>query len=277
MLASISVTTYNRMEMSRLCLDTIHERTPRDEYELIVVDNGSMDGTVEMLKSYKEEGVIDKLILNHPNSLGKAINDAWKLSSPKAEWLIPLSNDVFCMKEWFDNFKLLVESEFRPEYMFSAFRMPGFKSMLLQKTTNGGSYVTKTKWELGYPFGGGFTVRKDVALKHKLLFNERPFTHHRSSIYSVISRRAYRLKLRFVAMGKPCILMQDCDFANPKYQAYYKKRFGIDKKDSDQARRLRKLNRLQQMGYTTNPYEYYEGSDYLLSPLYAKSLEGIKK
>jgi glycosyltransferase involved in cell wall biosynthesis len=264
MLVSINVTTYNRMEMSRLCLDTIHERTPRDEYELIVVDNGSTDGTVEMLKSYKEEGVIDKLILNHPNSLGKAINDAWKLSSPESKWLMPLSNDTFCMKGWFENFKLLVESELRPEYVFPTFRLPGFRSMLPRKTANGGSYVVKKDgWKLGCPFGGGFTIRKDIALKYNFRFREIPFRHSRVSIYSTISQRAYKLKLRLATMGKPCVLMQDGDFANPIYQEYYKKRFGIDKRDADQARRIRKFNQLKKVGYTPNSDEYYVDSDYL--------------
>ena len=60
MFASISITSLNRKKLTNFCIKTIRGRTPRKEYELIVVDNGSTDGAVQMLQKYKAEGVIDK-------------------------------------------------------------------------------------------------------------------------------------------------------------------------------------------------------------------------
>ena len=280
MFASISVTTYNRKDLSKYCIDTIHKYTPRREYELIVVDNGSTDGTVPMLEEFKARGIIDKLVVKHPNSLGKAINDAWKLADQKADWLIVFSNDLFCMKGWFENLKLIIKSEFKPEYIFACLRMPGFMNMIPFKARNGGSYtIKKGRWKSGYPFGGGLVIKHGLVKKHKIRFGEIAFTYYRKSIYSILCRGLHRLGLRFVALGKPCILMHDCDFADPKYKAYYEGRFGVHEvnMDDDHARRVLKLDRLQKRGYTTNPDAYYEGSDYTIGPYYRNALNALEE
>lgn len=277
MFVSISVTTYNRKAITKYCIDTIHERTPRNEYELIVVDNGSKDGTVGMLKKYKAEGVIDKLILNHSNSLGSAINDAWKKANPKADWLMVLSNDFFCMEGWFENLKLIISSELKPQYLFACLRMPGFESWIPYHTKNGGCFVRKRgKWKRGYPFGGGLVVRKSIVEKYKIKFAVIPFGYRRKSIYSTVCRRLHRMGLRFAALGKPCVLMHDCDFANPSYKSYYANRFGTDMEDFDAERRRQKLSFLEYKGYTEYPEDYYEGSDYEISPSYKKALKQIR-
>lgn len=271
--ASISVTTFNRKKLSKFCIETIRDRTPRSEYELIVVDNGSTDGTVSMLKKFKVDGVINKLVLNHPNSLGMAINDAWKISSPKAQWLIVLSNDMFCMEGWLENLKLIIQSNLRPGYVFCALRMPGFRKRVPHRTKNGGSFVVKQgRWKLGYPFGGGLAVRRQTVFKHNIRFIEKRLIFLRRSIYTGVCRVLHKLKLRCVELGKPCLLFQDSEFNNPAYSAYYKARFGID--SSRRSRKIidkaRKLELLRKNNYTKNPEAYYEGSGYRVSKYYRR-------
>lgn len=48
-LTSIILVTYNQLEFTKLCVESI-ERHTVEPYELIVVDNGSTDGTVEYAK-----------------------------------------------------------------------------------------------------------------------------------------------------------------------------------------------------------------------------------
>jgi len=63
----IVVVTYNRKHLLQRTLEGIMERT-RTPYRLIVVDNHSTkDNTVDYLKSLKEQGKIDILILNDKN------------------------------------------------------------------------------------------------------------------------------------------------------------------------------------------------------------------
>ena len=48
---TIIILTWNGLAYTKRCLETLRERTRFPEYEVVVVDNGSTDGTVEYLKS----------------------------------------------------------------------------------------------------------------------------------------------------------------------------------------------------------------------------------
>ena len=174
---------------------------------------------------------------------------------------------MFCMKGWFENLELIVQSKLKPDYIFACLRMPGFSNMVPHKTANGGCFTVKRgRWKLGYPFGGGLAIKRGLVRRYNIKFETIPFTCRKKSIYSAVCRVLHRRKLRFVALGKPCILMHDCDFTNPKFRSYYEERFGINRveKDADFARRARKWALLKKKGYTTNTEAYYEGSGYIV-------------
>jgi len=53
---SVVFATYNRKEMLKECLDSLCNQTyPKDKYEIIVVNDGSTDGTEEVLREYEEK------------------------------------------------------------------------------------------------------------------------------------------------------------------------------------------------------------------------------
>lgn len=61
---SIILLTCNRKEFSKMTIDGYYERLINPQFiHLIVIDNNSKDGTVEMLKEYEKNGKIHKLIL----------------------------------------------------------------------------------------------------------------------------------------------------------------------------------------------------------------------
>lgn len=62
----IAVLTYNRCRISEVMLRELHRRT-ETPHRTIVVDNGSTDGTVEMLQDLRASGYIDVLVLNPEN------------------------------------------------------------------------------------------------------------------------------------------------------------------------------------------------------------------
>ena len=51
---SILILTYNQLEYTKLCIESIRKFTPKDKYELIVVDNNSTDETVKWLKEQSD-------------------------------------------------------------------------------------------------------------------------------------------------------------------------------------------------------------------------------
>jgi len=62
---SVIMTTYNRLGYLKDCLESFKENTTSDNFELIVVDDCSTDGTKKYLENYKG---IDKLILSKERS-----------------------------------------------------------------------------------------------------------------------------------------------------------------------------------------------------------------
>lgn len=51
---SIIILSYNLLEYTRLCLESIRRTTPESAREIVVVDNGSSDGSVEWLRAQKD-------------------------------------------------------------------------------------------------------------------------------------------------------------------------------------------------------------------------------
>ena len=50
-LVSVVICTYNRRDLLQRCLLSLLEQThPKDDYEIIVVDDGSTDGTADLLQ-----------------------------------------------------------------------------------------------------------------------------------------------------------------------------------------------------------------------------------
>src|SRR5437868_6519404 len=47
--ASIIIVTFNNLVFTRLCLESVLANTDDEAYEMVVVDNGSSDGTVDYL------------------------------------------------------------------------------------------------------------------------------------------------------------------------------------------------------------------------------------
>ena len=51
---SIIILTYNNLEFTKACIESIKKYTEPDTYEIIVVDNNSEDDTVSYLKELKD-------------------------------------------------------------------------------------------------------------------------------------------------------------------------------------------------------------------------------
>jgi len=276
MFNSISLTVYNRTKLTEVCINSILERTPRNQYEFIVIDNGSQPDTIEMLKKYEHH--FDHLVLNHRNNLGSATNDAWKLASPRADWLIAFGNDLYCMKGWYENFKLLTESEIKPDIVYCMQRMQEdiVYDYIQLEADNYSTYKVEKGDLPPLIFGGGLAIKKHLVAAYGLKFREGKDVWDGVSIYTEFGKDAHKAGLKFSHLGKPCILNQDCEFANPEYADYYKKTFGYAGRvgSSKLYSEIPKWKSLQiRGGEIQNPDEYYKGSDYKIGEHYRKALE----
>ena len=100
-LASIIVVTYNNLPFNRLCLESVLLNTAAPEFELIVVDNASTDGTVGFLDEFAALNQNVKLYLNNDN-LGFAAACNQGLSRSNGQVLVILNNDTVVTDGWLE-------------------------------------------------------------------------------------------------------------------------------------------------------------------------------
>ncbi len=87
---SIIIVNYNTKELIKNCIKSIYQYTNDIEFEIIVSDNGSTDGSIEMLKS-EFPNVI--LIENNANlGFGKANNNGLRIA--KGKYIFYLNSDT---------------------------------------------------------------------------------------------------------------------------------------------------------------------------------------
>jgi len=93
---SIVVLTHNKLACTRICLPTLLE-TPGQDWELIVVDNGSTDGTRKWLDRFRErcagKGIAMRAIHNHGNT-GCSTARNQGAAEASGNKLVFLDNDV---------------------------------------------------------------------------------------------------------------------------------------------------------------------------------------
>ncbi|WP_020559655.1 glycosyltransferase, partial [Thiofilum flexile] len=98
-LISIIVLTFNNLELTKACLDSLIERTNYPNFEIIVVDNLSTDGTVNYLKEFASNHPEMKVIFNGEN-YGFAKGNNIGLAQAKGDYLVILNNDTIVTYGW---------------------------------------------------------------------------------------------------------------------------------------------------------------------------------
>ena len=96
---SIIVVTYNKLEYTRMCLESLVRNTDYPNYEIILVDNGSKDGSVEVLREFREQHQQVMLIENARN-LGFAMANNMGAKAASGEYLVLLNNDTLVTPGW---------------------------------------------------------------------------------------------------------------------------------------------------------------------------------
>lgn len=101
---SIMLVTFNRLELTKRMLNSFFKNIDSN-YRLIIVDNGSTDGTVEWLQQLKPEGSLCQGYHTHFNekNMGIAIgrNQGLLISNKYQDsWLCTIDNDVELHQGW---------------------------------------------------------------------------------------------------------------------------------------------------------------------------------
>jgi len=97
-ITSIIILTHNQLKHTKLCIESIQRLTP-EPHEIIIVDNGSTDGTLEYLKSQIEIHDEMKVIANASNR-GFSSGNNQGISIAKGEFILLLNNDTIVTEGW---------------------------------------------------------------------------------------------------------------------------------------------------------------------------------
>ena len=103
---SIVIISYNTLEYTRLCIESIRQLTPAGSYELIVVDNASRDGSVQWLRQQQDVRLLENLEnkgfpagCNQGMAVAEAGND-----------LLLLNSDTVVTPRWLENMQKALHS-----------------------------------------------------------------------------------------------------------------------------------------------------------------------
>jgi GT2 family glycosyltransferase len=110
-LVSIVMLTYNQLDDTKICVESLFKHTQDINFELIFVDNGSTkDKTKEYLEELKAQHSNIKTIYNDEN-LGFACANNQGIEISEGEYVLLLNNDVILSDGWLDKLLLALKSD----------------------------------------------------------------------------------------------------------------------------------------------------------------------
>lgn len=98
-LVSIIIITFNNLDITKKCINSIIEKTAYPNYEVIIVDNDSKDETPSYLEEIDKQYEQIKIILNGENS-GFAGGNNIGIREAQGDYIILLNNDTLVTRGW---------------------------------------------------------------------------------------------------------------------------------------------------------------------------------
>ncbi|MDA8239464.1 MAG: glycosyltransferase [Nitrospiraceae bacterium] len=107
-LTSLVILTFNELRYTKECIESIRRHTTQ-KHEIIFIDNGSRDGTVQWLQKLVKKNPNYKLIENNMN-LGFARGCNQGIEAASGEYILLLNNDVVVTENWLRRMKECLNS-----------------------------------------------------------------------------------------------------------------------------------------------------------------------
>lgn len=100
---SIIVLTYNNLNLNKYCIESILTETAYPNYELIIVDNQSTDGTITYLKELEEKGYSQVKVIYNQENMGFAGGNNRAIREATGKYIMLLNNDTVVTRGWLTN------------------------------------------------------------------------------------------------------------------------------------------------------------------------------
>ncbi len=98
-LVSIVILNWNGKSYLQQCIASLWKNTNYKNFEIIVSDNGSTDGSIAVLQGLKRRGKVHKLVLNEKN-LGFGGGNNIGIMAAEGDYIFLLNNDTRATKDW---------------------------------------------------------------------------------------------------------------------------------------------------------------------------------
>jgi GT2 family glycosyltransferase len=99
---SVIIVNYNGMNVLRDCLNSLIE-TIYPNFEIVVVDNGSIDGSVNFLGDFRKQSKIPITVIKNDCNLGFAQANNIGVAYSSCKYVALLNNDTVVDKNWLSN------------------------------------------------------------------------------------------------------------------------------------------------------------------------------
>lgn len=186
---SIVIPLYNKENSIKRTLDSVLNQTSRN-YEVVIVDDGSTDGSAEIVKGYS----CDNISYYYKANGGVSSARNYGIQKAKGEWIMILDADDCLIDSALDDFysmieehqadmymagfyielperKIFVNKISKPTYLKDNFR----DSYFLVYDTRAGAFVVKKEIALRYSFDENLSLNEDMKTVHEYLRNCRTF------------------------------------------------------------------------------------------------------
>jgi GT2 family glycosyltransferase len=146
-LVSVIIVTWNSKKYLQICLDKLASQIFRD-FEIILVDNGSEDGTLDGLdENYSSLNLhIHKLNFN----IGFAAANNIGVRTARGKWLALLNTDAFPEPDWLE--KLLRSAEEYPEFSCFSSRQLQANNPSFLDGAGDAYHVSGLAWRIGLQY-----------------------------------------------------------------------------------------------------------------------------
>ncbi|MFX1296276.1 MAG: glycosyltransferase family 2 protein [Promethearchaeota archaeon] len=107
---SIIILTWNKLRCTKLCLNSLYKNTKYPNWELIIVDNNSSDGTQIYLNHFQKNHINCKTIFNSKNE-GFARGNNQAITKAHGHYILFLNNDIFITPNWLNHLMICMLSK----------------------------------------------------------------------------------------------------------------------------------------------------------------------
>jgi GT2 family glycosyltransferase/antitoxin (DNA-binding transcriptional repressor) of toxin-antitoxin stability system len=100
-LTSFVILTRNGLDVTRACVESIAAHTPQP-HELVFVDNGSTDGTLDYLRALRDGDGVTVVLIENDANLGFGAGCNQGIAASLGERILLLNNDVVVTSGWLE-------------------------------------------------------------------------------------------------------------------------------------------------------------------------------